>query len=130
MREGWGRTIDRYLAESDHLRGVVQLIDARHAPTADDRTMVEFLSSLGVPVLVVATKMDKLNRGARKASLARAVRVLGVDEDQALAFSSVSGEGVEELLESLAELIGSVPAAAGGTRAAGASDDPREEERP
>lgn len=129
VRERWGRTIDRYLGESDRLRGVVQLVDARHEPTDDDRTMIEFLAARGTPVLVVATKIDKLNRGARAASLARVRRTLGVDADQVLAFSSVSGEGREELLASLAELVRDAPARAAAPVPDGPAADPREEER-
>jgi GTP-binding protein len=106
VREAWGETIDRYLADSDRIRGVVQLVDARHAPKPDDRRMVEFLASTGVPVLVVATKVDKLRPAARPASVAEAVRALGVDEEQVLAFSAHTGEGREELLAALEDLIG------------------------
>ncbi len=130
LRERWGRTIERYLGESDRLRGVVQLVDARHEPTADDRAMTEFLAALGHPVLVVATKIDKLKRGAWAASLARVRRTLGVDADQVLAFSSVSGEGRDDLLASLAELVRDAPdhtvAAVPNPR----SGVPHEEERP
>ena len=105
VRAAWGETIDHYLAQSPHLRGVVQLVDARHEPTRDDRRMMEFLGATGSPVLVVATKMDKLSRSRRAEHLERVVRTLGADEDQVLGFSSLSGEGREDLLESLHALL-------------------------
>ena len=105
VREAWGRTIDHYLAESGRLRGVVQLVDARHGPKPDDRRMMEFLAAAGLPVLVAATKMDKLRPAARAASVARVVRELEVDEEQILPFSSQTGEGREELLAALEQLI-------------------------
>ncbi|MEN8374514.1 MAG: ribosome biogenesis GTP-binding protein YihA/YsxC [Gemmatimonadota bacterium] len=105
VREAWGEAIDRYLGGSRLLRGVIQLVDARRPPTADDRRMTEFLGAIGVPVLVVATKMDKIPRASRKDAEQAAARVLGVDEEQVLGFSSVTGEGREELLATLAHLL-------------------------
>ena len=113
VREAWGRTIDHYLAGSGRLRGVVQLVDARHGPKPDDRRMMEFLAATGLPVLVAATKTDKLRPGARAASVAQVVRALDVDEEQVLPFSSRTGEGREELLAALEQLI--VNPTVGGT---------------
>jgi len=129
VRETWGLTIDRFLGESDRLRGVVQLVDARREPTADDRRMMEFLAALGTPVLVVATKMDKVKKSARGESIARVVRSLAVDAEQVLAFSSVSGDGRADLLASLALLIEDAPEPARQPVPVESADDPLEEER-
>src|SRR5687768_13027673 len=58
-REAWRPLIEGYLQTSEQLRGVVQLIDARHPPSNDDLHMLDFLASVGVPTVVVATKVDK-----------------------------------------------------------------------
>src|SRR5690242_9835721 len=68
-RAEWRPLIEVYLRHSEQLRGVVQLIDARHDPTALDRQMLEFLAELGAPTIVALTKVDKLRPSARAARL-------------------------------------------------------------
>jgi len=108
MREGWARLIEWYLTESGAARGVVHIVDARHAPSEHDLQMVRYLAELEMPTLVVLTKIDKLKRGERAAAIRRARRSLGVEESQLLPFSSKTGEGREELLEAIEELVGGV----------------------
>ncbi len=105
-RDAWQALIEWYLAESGHVRGVVHLVDSRHPPARHDLSMVAYLGQLGVPALVVLTKMDKVKRGARAAAVSRAVRDLALDEDQVVAFSARTGEGREVLLEALDTLLG------------------------
>ena len=71
--------IEGYLRSSLQLRGIVQLIDSRHAPTADDQSMLDFLSELGVPTIVVLTKVDKLTATQRKQSLIDITTALGLE---------------------------------------------------
>ena len=105
-RRSWKAQVEDYLVGEPKLRGVVHLVDARHDPTITDLEMVEFLAARGVPTLVVLTKMDKLKRMARESAVAAAVERLNIDEDQVLGFSSKTGEGREELLTALDDLIG------------------------
>lgn len=104
-RESWARLIEWYLGESGAVRGVVHLVDARHRPTKHDMTMVGYLAELGLPTLVVLTKVDKLKRSQRHDAIRRATETLGVDEVQLLPFSSKTGEGRDELLDALEELV-------------------------
>jgi len=106
VRQSWKALVEDYLVGEPKLRGVVHLVDARHDPTNTDLEMVEFLATRGVPTLVVLTKMDKLKRMARESAVATAVERLSIDEDQVLGFSSKTGEGREELLTALEDLIG------------------------
>lgn len=106
VRRSWKELVEDYLVGEPKLRGVVHLVDARHDPTITDLEMVEFLAVRGVPTLVVLTKMDKLKRMARESATAAAVKRLNIDEDQVLGFSSKTGEGREELLTALDDLIG------------------------
>ncbi len=106
VRAGWQALIDRYFAEERAIRGVVHLVDARRTPTEHDRAMVALLAELGVPALIILTKIDKLKRQERQTAFERAVRELRVDEDQLLPFSSKTGEGREILLEALDTLLG------------------------
>ena len=62
-RAKWGKMIEEYLVTRDNLRVVVSLVDLRHEPTADDVQMYDFLKYYGIPVIIVATKADKVPRG-------------------------------------------------------------------
>ena len=105
MRRGWKPLIEQYLRGTPDLAGVVQLIDARHDPTAEDREMARYLAALGVPTLFVVTKVDKLSRSRRESQLRRIVQQLGVDPDQVVPFSARTGEGRDHLLEALEDLL-------------------------
>ncbi len=105
VRRSWKALVEDYLVGEPNLRGVVHLVDARRDPTGVDLEMVEFLATRGLPTLVVLTKMDKLKRMAREGSVAAAVERLKIDEDQVLSFSSKTGEGRDELLTALDDLI-------------------------
>lgn len=104
-RDAWGRLIEWYLGESGRVEGVVHLVDSRHPPTRHDHRMVEYLAELGIPTLIVLTKIDKLKRAERARATPRASEALGVEEAQLLPFSSKTGEGREALLEALEDLL-------------------------
>lgn len=101
----WQPLIEGFLAGNPMLWGVVLLLDIRRDPTDDDRTMLDFLSDLGVPTIIAATKVDKLRAaevGPRLTELAAAV---GVDVDQIVPFSATTGEGRDELAAALVALL-------------------------
>lgn len=106
VREQWRKLIEGYLARERALKGVVHLVDARHGPMKSDLQMLEYLGTLEVPVLVVLTKIDKLKASQRAKALDGAMRVLCLDPEQVLPFSSRTGEGREALLEALRSLLG------------------------
>jgi len=105
VRLSWQVLIERYLSEDRAIRGVVHLVDARRSATEHDRAMVAYLAELGLPALIILTKMDKLKRQERKKAVERALWELGVDEEQLLPFSSKTGEGREVLLDALDNLL-------------------------
>jgi len=104
-KDAWRPLIEGYLQTSEHLRGVVQLVDARHPPSRDDLRMMEFLASVGVPTIVVATKVDKLSRAEREPTLARLAAQVGVEDEQLIPFSARTGEGRDELAHALVSLL-------------------------
>jgi GTP-binding protein len=104
-RAEWKPLIESYLRESPQLRGIVQLLDARHDPTNDDRQMLDFLGELGVPTIVVLTKIDKLTPSERSRRIAGLTGAMGLDEDQVIPFSAVTGEGRNELAEAIDALL-------------------------
>ena len=105
VREAWRPLIEGFLTKSEELLGVVQLIDARHDPTPDDLNMIEFLSGIEMPALIVLTKVDKLKPTARDKRLADTAALLRVDPDQVVGFSSTTGEGRDALMESIEHLL-------------------------
>ena len=105
LRERWEPLIRGYLTNTPELSGVVQLIDARHGPTKDDLRAVDFLAEIGVASLFVLTKIDKLNRSRRAEAVRKATEELGIDADQIVPFSALSGEGRDELLDTLEALL-------------------------
>ena len=104
-RAEWKPLIEGYLRSSKELRGIVQLLDVRHDPTDDDRQMLAFLASVGVPTMFALTKIDKLTASQRKARIAALLDLLEVSEDQVIPFSAVTGEGRDELAEAVVALV-------------------------
>ena len=104
-RAEWKPLIESYLKSSPQLRGIVHLLDARHDPTNDDRQMLDFLGELGVPTIVVLTKIDKLTATERARRVPELSASLGLDADQVVPFSAVTGEGRNELAEAIDALL-------------------------
>ena len=96
----WRDLIGGYFAADRDLRLVMQLLDMRHAPTADDKQMLDYMIDEGVPFMVVLTKADKLNKTEYAARMA-AFDAFFADYEgvQYVPFSAVNGEGVETLRE-------------------------------
>ncbi len=103
-RAEWKPLIEGYLRRSPELRGIVQLLDSRHEPSTDDLEMFEFLAELGVPTIVVATKVDKLRPREVKARVAALAERVGVSEDQVIPFSAMTGAGRDELAAAIVDL--------------------------
>lgn len=104
-RLNWANFIEEYLQTSPQLKFVCQLIDGRHEPMASDITMFRWLVSRNIPVLVIATKMDKLGKQAQMESVSRIRRILSVPGLDVLPYSSVQGMGRAELLSAIADAI-------------------------
>jgi len=97
-RSTWRRLLERYLGGRETLRGVVHLLDVRHAPARSDVDFFRALAEAGRPCCLVFNKVDKLSRGSVRGAIAGHLRVLGPDPGTAvIAFSSETGEGRKEL---------------------------------
>ena len=107
VRDAWKRLIEDYLSNNDRLDGLVLLIDCRRGIQEADRQLLEYLAADEIPVLVVLTKMDKLNRSGQTRAVADLRNELKIPADQVLATSAHSGEGVDVLAESLLALVDS-----------------------
>lgn len=96
-REKWGRMIEEYLTSRENLKAVVSLVDFRHEPSADDVQMYEFLKYYEIPVILVATKADKIPRGKWNKHESMIKKKLDFDtSDSFIIFSSVTREGLEK----------------------------------
>jgi GTP-binding protein len=101
----WRPLIEGYLRDSPMLRGVVLLLDVRHDPTDDDRTMLDFLADLGVPTILATTKTDKLVASTVPRRVEELAMMIGVDPEQIVPFSSKTGQGRDELARALEDLL-------------------------
>lgn len=114
-RNQWSRMMQEYLQHRRQLAAVVQLVDSRHAPSREDREMVQWLRDEGMPFCLVATKSDKLaptKRGPAVRALARELELPATHP--MVAHSSESGEGRADLLRWIGLVVDGAGARAGG----------------
>lgn len=101
----WAGLIEGYLGDDRQLGLVFQLIDYRHAPTADDIMMINFLIDNEIPFVIVLTKADKLKKKEREARLAAfGEEIPCADQITMIEFSAQTGEGVEQIREIIEEI--------------------------
>jgi GTP-binding protein len=105
QRREWRPLIEGFMKGSDNLRGIVLLLDARRAPSADDLQMLDFLAQLGAPTLVAMTKVDKLPRTRVPQRVDELATATALDPEQIIPFSAVTGEGRDELAEAILSLV-------------------------
>lgn len=104
-KQRWGEMMDGYFQESTLLRHVLLLADIRHEPTQDDVAMAQYFRQMEIPFTVVATKADKISRGARMKHVAPICRALLVQPWEVIVFSSEDLTGREALLERIGALM-------------------------
>lgn len=111
-KEHWGAMMDRYFQDSTKLFHVLLLVDIRHDPTQDDIAMAQYFRQMDIPFTVVATKCDKISRGARMKHLAPICRQLLVQPWEVIPASSEDMTGRDKLLELMETLLAEVDAEA------------------
>jgi GTP-binding protein len=105
--EKWGQMMEHYFATREELVTTILVVDFRHRPTAQDVQMYEYLKYLNLPVLVVATKADKVKRGVHNRHMNQVVDTLNLfEEDLVVPFSAVTGEGQDEIWEIILKDLG------------------------
>ena len=104
-RKLWSKFINEYLLHSEDLQFVCQLIDIRHEPMASDVEMFRWLVEHNLPVLIVATKADKISRAQQDRNIAGIKRALGIPEIDVLPYSSLKNEGRSELLDVIGDVL-------------------------
>ena len=103
-KQSWGKMMQNYFATTEDLCHVFHLVDIRHEPTEEDKEMNLFLRQAGIPFTVIATKSDKISRGARMKHIAPICRALAVQPWQVIPFSSEDGSGRDEILAKIEEV--------------------------
>jgi len=99
----WDALIGGYLS-SGRPKHLFLLLDIRHAPSAEDRQMFEWVLYYGVPFTLIATKSDKLSRSARTAAAGKAAKLLGAPP-YAIAFSASLNQGRAELIDRIGQIV-------------------------
>ena len=104
-KEKWARLLEDFFAQKENISHVFSLADIRHDPTADDRTMIEFLYYHRIPFTIVATKADKLAKTRVKEHVRNVAAKFKTGEGNVVAFSSETGSGKEEILALLDGIV-------------------------
>ncbi len=98
-RDRWGRLMEQWFAGAGRMALGVLVVDSRHKPTADDRTMSDLFLSTGQPYVVVGNKLDKLKKSEIEGNLALIRETLELpDRVPLVSFSAEKGEGRDRLL--------------------------------
>nr|WP_325189682.1 ribosome biogenesis GTP-binding protein YihA/YsxC [uncultured Selenomonas sp.] len=104
-RKVWAKFIEEYFLHSEKLRFVCLLLDIRHTPMASDQKMFSWLVAHDIPVLVIATKADKIGKNARSARIAQIRQTLGVPALTILPYAAPKNEGRLELLDVMKDYL-------------------------
>jgi GTP-binding protein len=102
----WDKMISTYLANRHTLKVVVTIIDGEIGPTPDDLEMLDFLQDKPPRILVVATKLDRISKSARKPALLKIQKQLELPDNSLLGFSSHENIGHEDVWRTLLGIIG------------------------
>ena len=106
-RVKWGKMIERYLHRSKQLKAVFLLVDIRHKPSGNDKTMYDWIVYQGFHPIIIATKLDKLKRSQIEKCIREVRTGLGLQSDDILIpFSSVTRQGRDEIWQVMDELTG------------------------
>lgn len=118
VKEQWGRMIENYLHKSRRLKAVLLLVDIRHEPGANDRDMYSWILSQGYEPVIIATKLDKINRS----QIEKQVKLLReglqtVKGTAVIPFSAQTKQGREEIYDLIESFVlGAEGSASGGER--------------
>ncbi len=105
IRASWRPMVETYLTTRQQLCGVVQILDVRHPPTADDIQLWNWLRSRGLPAIAVLTKADKLKRSQWPEHTRQISLVLGLSVEDGVLFSALTREGRDALWQRILPLL-------------------------
>ncbi len=106
VKAQWGKMIENYLSSSRMLRAVFLLIDIRHEPSQNDRIMYDWILNQGYKPIIIATKLDKINRSQIQKHVKMVKEGLQADRDTVvIPYSAQTKQGREEVYELLDGLL-------------------------
>ncbi len=98
-KDEWAGFIEEYLSSSKNIVLVILLVDIRHDPTPRDETMVQYAHTAGLPILILASKCDKVSRQEKNARLDSIRERLHIGANDICAFSSRNREGLKNVTD-------------------------------
>lgn len=104
IQQQWAPLIETFFKSRENLRGVIMLVDSRRVQDSD-RDMMVWVGQLNIPIMLVATKADKVPRGKRQGAVRELQEGLGVDEGP-IFLSAHTGEGKHQVLGQLRDILG------------------------
>lgn len=105
-KKRWAEMMEGYFGSGRDIRLVIQLIDLRHPPSADDLSMLDYLAQMQYPFVIALTKCDKLNKTERAARMeALKGELTAYPEIRKIPFSAVTGEGAEDIRTEIAAAV-------------------------
>lgn len=109
-KESWGAMINEYFVKAHQLQAIILVVDIRHSPTRDDLQMAEWIRHYRIPVIIAASKADKLGKTRVKPQAATVLKELGFNKEVSIIpYSAISKQGIEDILSSLDEYANGSP---------------------
>ena len=106
MSKDWGPMMEEYFQKRQGLKKVIQLVDIRHAPSAQDIQMYEYLRHYGLDGIVVATKADKVSKNEMQKCVSVIRKTLNLSvNDMVIPVSALKRTGQDKLLEEMEKLL-------------------------
>ena len=107
VKEKWGKMIERYLRRSAMLKMVFLLVDIRHEPSGNDKLMYEWINYNGYHPVIIATKLDKINRSQVQKAVKVIRQGLGMDKEGVIIpFSAETKQGRDEIWDLIEKNLG------------------------
>ena len=105
-KKKWAAMIETYLNTRETLSQVILIVDSRHAPTEDDKVMLNFIRAVCDRAVIVASKTDKLKKSEIDASLRRIITDLKLEgDDIIIPFSAINGEGADMFWDYITQIV-------------------------
>ena len=106
VKEQWGKMVENYLHRSRQLKAVFLLIDIRHKPSENDRIMYDWIKNHGYQPIIIATKLDKINRSQIQKQVKLLKETLKAEQNvRIVPFSATTKQGREEIYEIIEEIL-------------------------
>ena len=106
VQKNWAPMVETYLSTRSTLKGIVLIVDIRRIPGAEELSLLDWLNHYQIPCILVATKIDKLNRSKQMAQRQRIAEVLSISSESLHMFSIKTRQGKKEMWRAIQGLPG------------------------